>query len=972
MGDFHISSENYSLALEYFEKAYKATQENGPQMDLWRLAFKVGQSYRWKGLLNEAREWLYLAQSRLAGHEGTIEYGMVLLHLGAVIAKAGAPEDGLRHCFQAYEILKNSSLHAEVAENLNNIAIIYTRLGYQQEAKEFFTDALVTHRRIDNHLGVAQALMNLGLLKKYSCDFEEALQLFEKSLALAKKYSLQGVQISLHLNSGIVYFKIGRDREAADFFTHARQLAIAAGDEARITRSTISLGRAHIRLGNHRRAELLLLEGRVLAEKNSLLRSVALADEFLGELAEARGDLEAAMANYDVAMDLATRIAPKGDVVVEILQRMARVKLAQGLPLDAIQLAAKGLKLAAGNGEFYEVPFLERTQARAWVRLENWKKADTAFQAALRNFDKISSMVEEDQTLFEYASFLFGRSSLEGILRARKILEDLLQNPQEDRTDHFLFKASLLLAQVEYWLGDLDRALLAAFDAEGYLPEDATRDENESLEGLRGDIERRKFAQSGDHFGFLPGNPDAIFSSGGREDLPENLQHAWESLFELCNADTGCLCMDGVEGEAFEFLEGMTRNEVKNLQESQREEGLDISSEILEPTDGEARTGFLYQPLEYSGTHVGFLCLWRKENREGFSREMIRYLAGFARMVTLIVFRDSRQSLRQTTLPSDLPEATQDIITQDPNMLNLLHLAGKVAETPAWVLLSGETGTGKGIFAYAIHRMSARRDQRFVHVNCAALPEELLESELFGHMKGSFTGAISDKPGLIEEANGGTLFLDEVGKTSLRMQAKLLQFLDTREIRRVGATNSVPVNVRLISATKTDLKELAKQGRFLEDLYYRLNDFPLRVPSLKDRKSDITLLAEYFLDRYSAEYKKKIPGFTKVALGKLNGFDWPGNVRELEKVVKRALLLTADKTAIGPESIILDGCILGSSRSQAPDVDFNMKRKVEELEKHLISKALDAYRWNRTHACQGLGISYPTILQKIRKYKLEP
>jgi len=351
---------------------------------------------------------------------------------------------------------------------------------------------------------------------------------------------------------------------------------------------------------------------------------------------------------------------------------------------------------------------------------------------------------------------------------------------------------------------------------------------------------------------------------------------------------------------------------------------------------------------------------------------MVRYLAGFARMVTLIAFHDHDRILgsKDTLLPRDLPEATQDIITRDPGMLDLLHLAGKVAETSAWVLLSGETGTGKGILAYAVHRMSTRRDGRFVHVNCAALPEELLESELFGHVKGSFTGAIQDKPGLIEEANGGTLFLDEVGKTSLKMQAKLLQFLDTREIRRVGANQTVPVDVRLITATKTDLKALAQDGRFLEDLYYRLNDFPLKVPPLRERRGDIALLAGYFLDRYSADFGKDIRSLSKTAIAKLEEFAWPGNVRELEKVIKRALLLAADQEALSSDVIILSDDLQNGS-AQRSGKELNLRRQVSGLERQLVLEALERTEGNRSLACKSLGISYPTLLQKIRKYKLD-
>ncbi|MEZ4397097.1 MAG: tetratricopeptide repeat protein [Candidatus Krumholzibacteriia bacterium] len=431
MGDFHFSSESYSLALEYFEKAYRQAQTESQGADLWRLAFKLGESYHRKGLENEAREWFLLSQSRLKGREETLEYGLVLDRIGMVHLYTSSPEEALRFCFQAYELLKNSSLHAEVAENLNRIAIIYSRLGYPREAEEFFTDALVTYRRIDDHRGIIGATMNLGLLKKNACDFEAALGLFNKSMALAAEHSLRGVHISLLLNIGIVYFKQGRHRDASEMFIRARRLAREAGDEAKTTRGTLSLGRVQIQLGNFRRAEQLLLEGRVLAEKNRQQRSLALSGEFLGELYEARDDLEAALANYELSLDLARQLAPKGDVVVEVMQRIARVKLRQGLPLEAIRVAEKALKLTETNGELFEIPHLYRTQARAWLRLENGDKSEIAFRNALQAFQLTQEQIEQDQTKLEYAELLFSRATLEDALRSRKLLEDLLQNQSE-------------------------------------------------------------------------------------------------------------------------------------------------------------------------------------------------------------------------------------------------------------------------------------------------------------------------------------------------------------------------------------------------------------------------------------------------------------------------------------------------------------------------------------------------------------
>ena len=227
-------------------------------------------------------------------------------------------------------------------------------------------------------------------------------------------------------------------------------------------------------------------------------------------------------------------------------------------------------------------------------------------------------------------------------------------------------------------------------------------------------------------------------------------------------------------------------------------------------------------------------------------------------------------------------------------MQSILSLLSKVGDSSATVLFMGETGTGKGLLAHVVHEISNRRDRPFVQVNCAALPEPLLESELFGYVHGAFTGAVRDKSGLFEEAEGGTIFLDEIEKVPESVQAKLLHVLDRSEIRPVGATRSHKVNARVICATGCDLRERIKEGRFLEDLYYRLNDITVRVPALRERREDIPLLTQHFLLLYARQMEKNIKGFSPDVMRMFLAHEWRGNVRELEKTVKRLVVLADD------------------------------------------------------------------------------
>jgi transcriptional regulator with PAS, ATPase and Fis domain len=333
-------------------------------------------------------------------------------------------------------------------------------------------------------------------------------------------------------------------------------------------------------------------------------------------------------------------------------------------------------------------------------------------------------------------------------------------------------------------------------------------------------------------------------------------------------------------------------------------------------------------------------------------------------------FREEFQSPEPARGRADISPALSRIITTDAAMFQILALAEKVSSSNCTVLLSGETGTGKGLLAHCIHMLSDRRTKKFIALNCAALPEPLLESELFGHVRGAFTGADSDKIGLLEAANGGTVFLDEVGKTSLFMQGKLLQFLDSSELRPVGANVFKKVDVRVICASKANLRDLVAQGLLLEDLYYRLNDFPLTIPPLRDRRGDIKPLAAHYLRQFAAEMHKQIPGLSRQAMQLLHEYSWPGNVRELEKCIKRSVILADDRQPITvrhlPEEVKSPG--QRAIENAAYQAGLSLREHVAQLEAQVIQASLRKAAGNKSEAARMLGISYPTLLQKLKLY----
>jgi len=315
------------------------------------------------------------------------------------------------------------------------------------------------------------------------------------------------------------------------------------------------------------------------------------------------------------------------------------------------------------------------------------------------------------------------------------------------------------------------------------------------------------------------------------------------------------------------------------------------------------------------------------------------------------------------------------IVARSRVMTDLMVLVGKVAEAASPVLITGESGTGKELIALAIHGGSDRQAKRFVPVNCGAIPENLLESELFGHVKGAFTGAVQDHSGLFEEADGGTLFLDEIGELSLALQVKLLRALQEREIRPVGSSAPRQVNVRIVAATAKDLAREVHNGNFREDLFYRLNVLPLHIPPLRERPEDIPLLLEHFLTAYSARMDRQRPEISAEAVEALLNYSWPGNVRELENIVERMLVLSPDpriELSDVPSHVLygLGKGNLAESESEA-EADLDLKVRIRDLEARLIKEALERSGGNRSLASRRLNISYPSLLSKIKGYGLD-
>jgi DNA-binding NtrC family response regulator len=315
---------------------------------------------------------------------------------------------------------------------------------------------------------------------------------------------------------------------------------------------------------------------------------------------------------------------------------------------------------------------------------------------------------------------------------------------------------------------------------------------------------------------------------------------------------------------------------------------------------------------------------------------------------------------------------SRSMIGRSPALLRALDRARHAARTNADVLIQAESGTGKELLASFIHENSSRADKPFVAVNCAALPEQLLESELFGHTRGAFTGATGAKPGKFELAEGGTLLLDEIGEMPMQLQPKLLRALQERRIEKLGDVRCIPVNIRVIATTNVFLQHMVEEGKFRADLYYRLNVIPLSLPPLRDRREDITALVEFFTRRFATEAQIPVPSLHPEFMEGLRQYPWPGNIRELGNFMRRIVTLS-DSKEIGPECLAAELPQLPiRSATPVPAATSPIGTSIRDVERHLLEKTLEATAGNRTRAAELLGVSLRTIRNKIREYGLPP
>jgi transcriptional regulator with GAF, ATPase, and Fis domain len=985
IGEMHFATENFSTALEYFCGALE--QPGLVEADRFRLLLRVSDCHRKRGDYAAAKEQLDRARtiSSLSGED----LGRVAYREGYLLLWQGEYDAALKTAFGAYRRLKRSQSHIEVAYIQLLIANSYQRLGLAAEAEEFFMDALSSYRRAEDRVGIAYVYNSLGLLHKNACRWSRALASLSKSFDLAKTLGLSQHLIVVQLNLGVVYSKLRRFEDAISAFDAAASGAERFGDQASLTRALLMLGRTHVARGSFGRGEKALLRAQAMADELGYDRESALADEYLGELMMARNDLRCAHANLSSALAKGRRLAPQGDIVAESLRRFADVQYRTGAVTEALASIDEGLRIATTCGELYEVGFFHRTRSLALARNDDLPAALEAMATSVASFEEHGNPYEKAVSEQLLARLCVRTRSEASLLKAKSALTDSVLALGKIDEPRALIISHALLSNVERRLGNVDDALLAVYEADRIAADEECAKYRKALAALRRRIEdqmsnaTRRVLDQFSVLGEIQGG------ARSREQLSKGLESTLRLIIEKLDAASGFIAIPSASGRGLQIIarEGLTAKEAQAVESWYSKRGTVGRGPVVvtdfdkDPTLAELRGRvaspgpLLIQDLGFDQENLGVMCVVKAADspRGPIGQDDLHFVAAYSSLISLSVYeivRFERKGRAARPRPG-VAKGFESVVTDNKEMIHLLNLADRVAHSDATVLLQGETGTGKGLIAYAVHLLSERRDRAFVHVNCAALPEQLLESELFGHVRGAFTNAYFDKDGLLIEANGGTIFLDEIGKTSMAMQGKLLQFLDSGKVRKVGANEFMNVNVRVVCASKSNLLKSVEEGRIQEDILYRLNDFPLTVPPLRERPEDIPLLIHHYVGKLSREMAKAIDGTTPEFMHKLVEYHWPGNVRELEKVIKRAIILADDGDMLGVQHLAPE-VLRGAPDPECPSKnEETLRERIEQIEQAMILEAMRRHAGNKSQVAVHLGISYPNLLSKIKRYNIQ-
>jgi Nif-specific regulatory protein len=943
IGNVERKRSRYPEALQAFEKGMSVLKEKNTPV-IVSLLNGMGWVYRQQGEYEKATESLLRAESLAQEIKDNEGLTLSLRNLATVNWNLSNFKEAINFGEKALSIAKENQYEYQIAAASNNLGIFYWNISKPDLAKNFYSKSLNIREKIGDLHGIGLLCHNLGILVQDEGNWEDAIHFFEKSLEISEKINDLGNIARVHNSFGLLYQNTLGDWEKA-LINYLKSLDIAERLKDRFLTA----------IAHHNLGQLFLYQGDLDKANENLEFALTISDE----IGDAEGVTESLL-----NLALVEKENENWEKVIILLERTEKIfkakEIKKGLPLykqtlseialkekeidKAFQFAEEGLKIAINQKEEEDIGTSYRTLGTIYAEngdadkaLENYFKAKDIFEKANR--------YELAKTLLEFARLYISRwikshhsssfqSACDELKKAETIFRDLGAKGQLEKVHTMTSQLVSQLSSKPLLLGREDQ-LKTLYEASQVI--------NSIL------------------------------------DLKTLLKKVMDLVINLLKAERGVLLLKENGNLRVASGKNMDNSTIRDASELSKtildqvtEEGVSIISTdaSLDPRFQEKQSvifnnirSLLCVPLMTQSKVIGTIYVDSRLTTHLFTEGDQAFLVSLSNLIAVAIENAKfHEQLRQES--NQLRKEVKDLYS-DKNIIGntiqideLRNLIEHSASSDSTVLIQGETGTGKELVARAIHYQSQRSTQRFTPLVCGSVPESLLESELFGHKKGSFTGASSDAEGIFEAANGGTVFLDEIGDAPLSVQVKLLRVLEEGEIRRVGDANPRKVDVRVICATNKNLVKEVEEGRFRQDLFFRINVILISIPPLRERKGDIPLLAHHFLTRYSEKSGKQMKGISPETLNHLFKYTWPGNVRELENYIERAVVMAKSET-ISPKDIYPSLKIHQSQTS-------SLSQSKQETERRRIEESLTKTGGNITRAAVELGL-HRQQLQRVMK-----
>ncbi len=912
--------------------------------------------------------------------QGEFHYLTALL-----FSKLARYKEGLEHANASFELLRQTPQNEKIAKVHLVTGQLYSDSGDLKHAELELRDALAAYRRIGDQEKRIQVYNELARICFIKAEYTKAMEYLNEAHELSLSLNKPKLVAMILGNLGIVHIRLGDPKQAEQRLFSALDMCRQINDQDNIARFSLSLGYLFLSQRSFKQAESFFTKSRSIIEERGLTRELAIYHEYFAEYQLEVGNYEKAQEHIQEAIELGKRIAPGSSIMVQSYRVLAQIKLYQKKYTQALDSCQESLKIPIGEkleeGIVYRIlGQIFKTQNQKELSAENFLKSMNLLEQVKAKFELAKTYLEAGRAgVFPYVQ------RLDFLQRSKLIFRQI-------DFGYYLALADMGLAQVQFENQDYDEAITSLNNATMVFDELGEKKLIDKSEKLRSEIEKaisqESLSAKNEYRVFGRCLPEAEYKGIQEGDL----QDALEILAKRIKADRGFVTLGGDNGEdaiasTFHLDAEKATRIISGLK------SLNGGYEYLDSPTIYTKAGLLPElvglfsqaqskiaslisiPLRTNGELSGFLYLDRKSNGEvissPFTSQEFNFAVAFGDLLAVKLTCLQKKKLEQDNLilKRNLEEKCSfpNIITQNQQMLEALWKVEQIKDSNLPILIEGETGTGKDLLAKAIHYTGNRKDKRFIAINCAAFPDTLLESELFGHKKGAYTGAVDDKRGLLEEADGGTLYIDEVTDMPITAQVKLLRALEDKEITRLGETIPRKTDIRVISAANKKIQEEVEAGRFRKDLYFRLNTVNVKLPPLRDRREDIPLLVEHFLKIYDKDGSKKgLSQIAPTAIELFMNYDWPGNVRELENELRKLVSSTNEK-GVTCSDILCDKFCLPE---KVPARELSLYRKVAMWEKHYILKTMLENNWIKKAAAAALKIPESSLRFKMKQHNI--